>query len=498
MDETLYSGKTDDIIKAVSILYVEDDDEVNRQLSVFLRRRVKMLFSAYNAQEGLDLFSIHAPDIVVTDINMPNMDGIQMVKKIRKMRQDTKIIVTTAFNDEEYFIRAIDAKVDSFIKKPIDPYKLLEAIEKNAIDAIHKREIDEKSKLIDLILNNSVGDAVIAVDVNGNVIFMNPTAQYIIGCLVEHAHGRPISEMFTIKNDYNNETFTLKSFIRDEVVDLTNHILMLPGGQLLTIYGYTSPIRDHNNGFIGVAIIFQDLNKLKQAQERLSYQRERFISVLIHDLKTPLIAISGYARRLLLGKAKSDEEKLKVVNNIKDISEHLLNTIEDTSCLLKEKADLRTFIPEHLQFDKILTMAVINCLPAMESRGLSLTLNNYEGVHHCGIRHITLAGDQRQLINMIENLLSNATKYAKSSIWVNYDKEDVSVRLTVTDDGPGIDEGYIDKIFDPYYQVPGSIKGTGLGLYSVKKVVENHKGFICVKSHINVGSTFEVSLPCDP
>ncbi|KJU82844.1 multi-sensor signal transduction histidine kinase [Candidatus Magnetobacterium bavaricum] len=498
MADELYSSKSDGIVKDISILYVEDDEEINGQLSVFLRRRVKMLFSASNAQEGLELFSIHTPDIVITDINMPYMDGIQMVRQIKKIRQDTKIIVTTAFNDEEYFIRAIDAKVDSFIKKPIDLYKLIEAIAKNAIDAIHKRELDEKSKLIDLILNQSVGDSVIAIDVNGNVIFMNPTAQYIIGCLVEQAYGRPLSEMFTIKSDYDDETLPLKSLIQDNVVDLTNHKIVIPGQQILTIYGYTSPIKDHDNIFIGVAVIFQDLNKLKQTQERLSYQLERFISVLIHDLKTPLIAISGYARRFLLGKAKSDEEKMNVINNIKDISEHLLNTIEDTSSLLKEKAELKTFIPRHLQFDKILTMAIINCLPAMESRGLNLTLNNQESVQLSDIRQITLAGDQRQLINMIENLLSNAIKYAKSSIWLSYDREGASVRLTVTDDGPGIDDGCIDKIFDPYYQIPGSVKGTGLGLYSVKKVVENHKGSISVRSHINVGSTFEVTLPCNP
>ncbi len=498
MDVELNSDKAEEILRGISLLYVEDDEVINRQLSIFLRRRVKNLFTACNGREGLEVFKTHTPDMVVTDINMPDMDGIQMVRHIKEIRHDTKIILTTAFNDEEYFIRAIDANVDSFMKKPIDPYKLLETMINHAIVSIQKKEVEEKSRLINFILNNSIGDAVISTDVRGNVTFINPAAQYMLGCLVEHVYGKPLSGVFTITGNGHDKTLTPESLIKNEVIDLTNQTLQLSGGQQLRIYGSTSPIRDDNDNFRGVVIIFQDLDKLREAQERLSYHRERFISVLIHDIKTPLIAISGYARRFLLGKAKSDEDKSKLVGNIQNISDCLLNTIEETSNLLREKGALNSCNLEHLHFDKILTAAIINCLPAMDNRGISLSVNNHEGIDHHHVEHITLVGDQRQLINMIENLLSNATKYARSSIRVSYDRDDVLVRLTVTDDGPGIDECYIDKIFDPYYQIPGSVKGTGLGLYSVKKVVENHKGTICVRSQLKAGSTFEVTIPCDP
>ncbi|WP_052567447.1 response regulator [Candidatus Magnetobacterium casense] len=150
----LIDSKSEDILKDTVLLYVEDDKEINRQLSFFLRKRVKMLFSAFDGQEGLDIFKVQAPDVVVTDIRMPRMDGIQMAIHIKEISPDAKIIITTAFNDEEHFIQAIDAQIDSFIKKPVDPRKLVETIAKLANVSLQQREIHEKNKLINFTLNS--------------------------------------------------------------------------------------------------------------------------------------------------------------------------------------------------------------------------------------------------------------------------------------------------------------------------------------------------------
>ncbi|MBF0536851.1 MAG: diguanylate cyclase [Nitrospirae bacterium] len=154
MGVEIADSECEDILKKIVVLYVEDDREIHKQLSFFLRRRVKVLFSAFDGQEGLDVFKQQNPDVVVTDIRMPHMDGIQMARHIREIRHDTKIIVTTAFNDEEYFIKAIEAQIDSFMKKPIDPRQLLETISKLASACFQERELDEKNKLIGFILNS--------------------------------------------------------------------------------------------------------------------------------------------------------------------------------------------------------------------------------------------------------------------------------------------------------------------------------------------------------
>ncbi|MBF0536758.1 MAG: response regulator [Nitrospirae bacterium] len=485
-----------------AVLVVEDDVLIARGIQESLRGLGYTVMAIVSSGEDVLQYltqrrpEMALPDVILMDIRLQGkMDGIETAGHIRD-QYDIPLIYLTGSADEETLQRAKITEPFGYMLKPFEDRELHSNIEMALYKHKLQRKLRESQQWLSIILN-SIGDAVIAIDVNGNVTFMNPAAQYITGCPEEKTYGRPLSEVFTIKRNDNSEMFTLKSLINNEMIDLTDHVLLLPNGQLLTIYGSASPIKDDNDGFMGIVITFQNLTELRQVQERLSNQRERFISVLIHDLKTPLIAISGYTKRFLLGKAKNDEDKVKIVSNIQNISDYLLSTIEETSRLLKEKADLNSFSPQYLQFNKILTAAIMNCLPEMESRRVSLIVNNHETVHHSNIAHITMSGDQRQLITMIENLLGNATKYAKSSIQVSCYKEGMNVRLTITDDGPGIEDFYIDKIFDPYYQVPGSLKGTGLGLYSVKKVVENHKGSICVKSFVNVGSTFEVTLPCD-
>ncbi len=84
---------------------------------------------------------------------------------------------------------------------------------------------------------------------------------------------------------------------------------------------------------------------------------------------------------------------------------------------------------------------------------------------------------------------------AKSTIKIELDKTDSDIHLVISDDGPGIPKEYHEKIFEQYYQTPGSQKGTGIGLYSAKKVAENHSGKIVVHSLINKGASFEVTLP---
>ncbi len=112
------------------------------------------------------------------------------------------------------------------------------------------------------------------------------------------------------------------------------------------------------------------------------------------------------------------------------------------------------------------------------------------------LEKVYFKADPPQLITLLENLLGNAAKYARNTLRVEFNKTESHIRFVISDDGPGIPEKYHEKIFDEYFQVPGSKKGTGLGLYSGKKVVENHKGKIVVKSSLDKGASFEITLPC--
>ena len=108
----------------LTLLYVEDEDGIRNQLSRFLKYFSTTIYTATNGKKGLELYKKHLPDIVISDIKMPIMNGIEMVKAIKEINQKQHIIFTTAHSESNYFMDAIDMQVDGYILKPIDLKKL--------------------------------------------------------------------------------------------------------------------------------------------------------------------------------------------------------------------------------------------------------------------------------------------------------------------------------------------------------------------------------------
>jgi len=121
--------------KKYTILYVEDDEGVRTINARFLNRMFNELFLANDGEEGYELYLKYHPDIILTDINMPKMDGITLSKKIREKDSNTKIIVSTAFSDKSYLLDAIELNLEKYIIKPLTNRNLLPALTK-AVNAL--------------------------------------------------------------------------------------------------------------------------------------------------------------------------------------------------------------------------------------------------------------------------------------------------------------------------------------------------------------------------
>ena len=132
-----------EFLRTLSLLYVEDEEEVRRELTRFLSRRFAKVDVAANGQEGLELFRQHGGyDIVVTDVRMPVMDGLSMAAAIKDIQREVPVIVITAYNEMDYFVRAIEIGIDRYITKPVDPFLLMEAVSRSAKMHFHQREIE--------------------------------------------------------------------------------------------------------------------------------------------------------------------------------------------------------------------------------------------------------------------------------------------------------------------------------------------------------------------
>ena len=130
-------------LKTLTVLYVEDDADTRGQFSDFLRRSVGTLIAAENGMEGLEAFQKQTPDIVMTDIRMPKMDGLTMAQEILRIMPSVPIIIVAVFEQTDSMLQAINLGVEKYVTKPVNSYQLYESL----LNCAHRLRIEQLKKL---------------------------------------------------------------------------------------------------------------------------------------------------------------------------------------------------------------------------------------------------------------------------------------------------------------------------------------------------------------
>lgn len=141
-----------ELLSNITILYVEDEDMIREEVTYFFSKYVKNFHTAKDGEEGLALFKKINPDIIITDIQMPKMNGLDMIKEIN--RKNIPIIITTAYSDIDYFLRAIELNINKFIIKPIDLMELMKSIQECIYNGTMYDKFFEKENLLKIVDEN--------------------------------------------------------------------------------------------------------------------------------------------------------------------------------------------------------------------------------------------------------------------------------------------------------------------------------------------------------
>ena len=147
---------TQDFTKECSVLFIDDVDHVRELVEKMLRRLFKAVFVAANGEEGLKVYKENAPDLIITDINMPVMDGIEMIETIRTGDIEQKIIILSAHNDHSFFEKAVNLKIDGYLIKPIDMQMLMKAVDNSVRLIVQKRELEALNKKLEIRVEEEV------------------------------------------------------------------------------------------------------------------------------------------------------------------------------------------------------------------------------------------------------------------------------------------------------------------------------------------------------
>ncbi len=255
----------------IKLLVVEDESIV----AMDIKHRAESLGYAVTAitpsgEEAIELVKKNQVDLVLMDIVLKGeMDGIEAAQKIHDAF-DIPVLYLTAYSDEETLKRAKITEPFGYIIKPFEDRELHSAVE----IAIYKNEMERKLKESEKWLSTtleSIGDAVIATDKNGDIIFMNPVAREVTGWSHNEAIGKSLKDVFQLINEDTGlplEDPVTKILQKDMIIGLSDPTLLkTKDGNCLPIDDSSAPIRDENGRVIGVALVFRDISERKKAEK---------------------------------------------------------------------------------------------------------------------------------------------------------------------------------------------------------------------------------------
>ncbi len=254
-----------DPLKSTSVLYVEDDADTRWQMARFLERRVGKLYTAANGQEGLDAWRRHKPEVVVTDIMMPVMDGLKMAEAIRQENPLMPIIITTAYNETEFLLKAIELGVDKYVLKPVKTELLLQAIQQCALGV----KADLEMRLAATVFNAS-SDAILISDAQNRIVAVNAAFCEITGYADTEVIGRTPSILSSGRHDadfYQNLWANLQDAgcWSGEVWNRRKNGEIF--AELLTI----NAVKNNGGETTRYVAIFADITEHKQAEEHVRH-----------------------------------------------------------------------------------------------------------------------------------------------------------------------------------------------------------------------------------
>ena len=501
-------------MSANKILVVDDEEIIVRLLSMSLRSDGYETVTASSGEMGLEVFQSESPDIVVTDIKMPGMDGLELLKKIKEIDPEKEVIIVTGHGDIDSTITALQLGASDFINKPVRDEALAIALER-AKTKIHIREkLEEYTENLEFkiteateeirrrssfqrLLIKSSNDAIVAFNHDWKVVVYNPEAARMFGEKARDVINKMnIDDLYTpqIAQIFKNQAQEDK---RQSIFPWKENVIKTKDGRQIPVR-YASNVLHEKGEFVGTVNFFQDLTEIKRLEEEL-VQSERLAAVgqtvsgLAHYVKNILIGLQGGSYVVDVGIRNNNTEKLitgwkTIKNNIKrvgDLTKDLLTYSK------QREPEFEVCDPNEITEDVISLV-----IDTAKSNGISISKELDTGIGEIVVDPQTI---HRSLLNLMTNAMDACiededTSKAHEVMLKTYKDKNNMVCFEVKDNGCGMDEDIQEQLFNPMFSSKGG-KGTGLGLLVTGKLVEEHNGIIETKTEKNVGSTFILKFP---
>ncbi len=377
------------------------------------------------------------------------------------------------------FDQAVDVRSDDEIGKLAEMFNHLTGKLKSTLEEISQ----EKGKLEAIL--NYMADGLIAVDQTGAILHINPKARDIFG--IPESGQREFNYDDLIRP--LNEELAIQAVIGRHP-DWVGSGLLEYLGAVYTV-GF-APFRNDQDEKIGLVVLFQDITE----QHQLERMRREFVANVSHELKTPLTSIKSYTETLLDGVLDEPDTARHFLNVVDHEADRMTRLVRDLLQLSNFDANIIQFDREYHDYVDLFKNTIGKLEVTARNKGQSLILENAPG---------ELVGyfDYDRIEQVVQNIVSNALKYTPNGgrIALRTYKETDQMILEVQDNGVGIPEADINRIFDRFYRVDKArsrnLGGTGLGLSIAKEIVHAHNGTIHINSVLDEGTLVRIAIPLE-
>jgi two-component system, OmpR family, phosphate regulon sensor histidine kinase PhoR len=470
------------------ILIVDDDAALLEALPDALRLRMDGVHidTCESALAALDKIRAVDYDVIVSDIKMPGLDGLELLSEIKEVRPGTPTILITGHGERDLAVQALRGGAYDFVQKPIDRDYFVASLDRAIQVRRLGRNVEEQR--LDLerharVLEH-VDRGVFLIDQSGLITYWNPAARAITGLEPEAVLGKRAEEALPGWAAIGPEV-PVANVPGPGSLEAKTLPLEIEGRELwISISGVL--YED------GVVYAFRNLTE----ERALDELKGEFVATVSHELRTPLAAIYGAAQTLQRPDIQlTDENRERLLEVIASESERLTRIAEEILLANNIDSGRLAIEPDVVDVEQLVNDVVRDIRRVFAEREdieIALVMPEPVGQMH---------GDGDRLRQVLINLLDNAVKYSPDGgrVEVRVEQNGSSVRFAVRDEGLGIPHGEQQRIFGKFYrldpQLTRGVGGTGLGLYICRELVRRMEGRLTVTSREGGGSTFYVDLP---
>lgn len=494
------------------ILVADDDVQVRQMLTSLLRRRWRVNV-AEDGEVAWNLAVNDPPDLVVSDVMMPNVDGISLLRRLRAdpRTQNVPVILISARAGEDDTVSGIEAGADDYLVKPFSLRELTARVQMRLeITAMRERNAQQAEALAALrrqqgwtqLLFGSLPVPVLLIDPGGGQIrFANRAAVRMAGRPLEPGSTlEEAGELHRIDGAIEGPPITIAELAAGAGGELHDVLLQMhtSAGSFRVLADSVTLPGDGSREQVTI-LTLRDITSLAQREADLRTAvaaRDEFLSVASHELRTPLttlgLHVDGLVQSIEAGRAGADlppgtARRLQGIRRQVTRVDELLERLLDVSRLVEGRLQLQ---PEAVDLIELAYEAVAALAPAAELAGCVVTVT--------GPPAVPGDWDRRRVLQVLVSLLSNAVKFGGGTpVDVEIADTGGAATVTVRDQGMGIPAEQHEKIFERFarLQPERHFPGMGLGLWSARHILAAFGGTISVASTPGQGAAFTVTLP---